>query len=91
MALLAHNASRSMTKGFRFAFLGTGLTGTFGEVWEILTIMSALHLWQLDFTAAAFRVASYNWSPDFCWSSIFLSITIITVSPVALPHKGPKS
>ncbi|OOQ82433.1 hypothetical protein PEBR_39027 [Penicillium brasilianum] len=61
VALLAHNASWSMTKGFRFAFMGTGLTGTFGEVWEILTVTSALHLWYLDFqgaTAAAAAAAS---------------------------------
>ncbi|CAL5868532.1 uncharacterized protein PFLUO_LOCUS2758 [Penicillium psychrofluorescens] len=48
VAILAHNMSWSMTKGFRFAFLGTGLTGTFGENWEILTVVSALQLWYKD-------------------------------------------
>ena len=38
-----------MTKGFRIAFMGTGLTGTLGETWEIVTIASALQLWYLDY------------------------------------------
>ena len=49
LALIAHNASWSMTKGFRIAFMGTGLTGTLGETWEIVTIASALQLWYLDY------------------------------------------
>lgn len=49
LALIAHNASWSMTKGFRFAFMGTGLTGTLGEIWEIVTLVSALQLWYLDY------------------------------------------
>ena len=48
VAVIAHNASWSMTKGFRFAFMGSGLTGTLGEVWEILTVLSALEMWYLD-------------------------------------------
>jgi hypothetical protein len=58
VALLAHNASWSMTKGFRFAFMSTGLTGIFGEVWEILTVTSALHLWYLDFQDATVAAAA---------------------------------
>ena len=42
LALIAHNASWSMTKGFRITFIGTGLTGTLGETWEIVTIALAL-------------------------------------------------
>lgn len=52
VALIAHNASWSMTKGFRFAFMGTGLTGALGEAWEIMTVASALQLWYLDVQAA---------------------------------------
>ena len=48
VAVIAHNASWSMTKGFRFAFKGSGLTGTFGELWEILVVLSALEMWYLD-------------------------------------------
>ncbi|KAJ5895716.1 uncharacterized protein N7473_005115 [Penicillium subrubescens] len=58
VALLAHNASWSMTKGFRFAFLATGLNGTFGETWEIMTVTSALHLWYLDFQGAMAAAAA---------------------------------
>ncbi|KAJ5607596.1 hypothetical protein N7537_004215 [Penicillium hordei] len=48
VALIAHNASWSMTKGFRFAFMGAGLTGTMGENWEIVVVTSALQLWLID-------------------------------------------
>lgn len=60
VAIIAHNASFSMTKGFRFAFMGAGLTGTLGEVWEIAALSSALMLWYIDAqkTAAASAVAT---------------------------------
>ncbi|KAJ5412758.1 hypothetical protein N7465_005063 [Penicillium sp. CMV-2018d] len=48
VALIAHNASWSMTKGFRFAFMGAGLTGTMGENWEVVVVTSALQLWFID-------------------------------------------
>ncbi|KAJ5365534.1 hypothetical protein N7517_008420 [Penicillium concentricum] len=48
VAIIAHNASWSMTKGFRFAFLGTGLTGTMGENWEIVVVTSAVQMWFID-------------------------------------------
>lgn len=48
VALIAHNASWSMTKGFRFAFMGAGLTGIMGENWEIVVVTSALQLWFID-------------------------------------------
>lgn len=52
VALLAHNASMSMTKGFRFVFMGTGLTGTLGEDWEVMTVVTALQFWYLDIQGA---------------------------------------
>ena len=58
VAILAHNASWSMTKGFRFAFMGTGLTGTLGEIWEIMTLISALQLWYWDEQKAAASTAA---------------------------------
>lgn len=48
VAVIAHNASMSMTKGFRFNYTGTGLTGTLGADWEVMTLISALQLWLLD-------------------------------------------
>jgi hypothetical protein len=60
VAIIAHNASFSMTKGFRFAFMGAGLTGISGKAWEIATLPSALMLWYSDVqkTAAASAVAA---------------------------------
>lgn len=48
VAVVAHNASWSATKGLRFAFLGAGLAGAFGEVWELVAVASALKLWYRD-------------------------------------------
>ncbi|CAI7594331.1 unnamed protein product [Penicillium glandicola] len=58
VALIAHNASWSMTKGFRFAFMGTGLTGTMGENWEIVVVISALQMWFIDVQAASATTAA---------------------------------
>jgi hypothetical protein len=58
VAVIAHNASWSMTKGFRFAFMGSGLAGTLGEVWEILVVLSALELWYLDSQSSAAAATS---------------------------------
>ncbi|KAF9889352.1 hypothetical protein FE257_007462 [Aspergillus nanangensis] len=53
VAVLAMNSSMSMTKGMRFSFLGSGLTGVMGEDWEITAVMSAVQLFQLDVQAVA--------------------------------------
>ncbi|KAJ5724276.1 hypothetical protein N7488_002311 [Penicillium malachiteum] len=45
VAVVAHNPSSCMAKSLRLAFMGTGLTGELGEVWEIMTVVSALQLW----------------------------------------------
>ncbi|KAJ6020444.1 hypothetical protein N7540_005948 [Penicillium herquei] len=45
VAVFAHNSSNRMAKALRFAFMGTGLTGELGEVWEIMAVVSALQLW----------------------------------------------
>ncbi|KAJ5305656.1 hypothetical protein PENANT_c041G07841 [Penicillium antarcticum] len=58
VAVIAHNASWSMTKGFRFAFMGSGLTGTLGEIWEILVVLSALEMWYLDVQSSAAAAGS---------------------------------
>ncbi|KAL1640187.1 hypothetical protein SLS58_007138 [Diplodia intermedia] len=49
VAVVAHNASLSATKGLRFAFLGSGLAGAFGELWEVVALASGLRLWYQDF------------------------------------------
>ncbi|KAE8353776.1 hypothetical protein BDV28DRAFT_132413 [Aspergillus coremiiformis] len=49
VAVVAHNASWSLTKGFRFAFLGSGLTGILGEDWETMAVITAVHIWLVDF------------------------------------------
>ena len=38
-----------MTKGFKFGFLGTGLSGRLGRDWEVMVVMSALQLWNMDY------------------------------------------
>ncbi|OJD29675.1 uncharacterized protein BKCO1_7500030 [Diplodia corticola] len=48
VAVVAHNASWSASKGLRFAFLGSGLAGAFGEVWEVVAMASGLKLWYKD-------------------------------------------
>ncbi|KAB8269512.1 hypothetical protein BDV30DRAFT_242315 [Aspergillus minisclerotigenes] len=52
VAVIAHNASWSLSKGFRFAFVGSGLTGVLGERWDIMTLMIAVHLWLIEFQIA---------------------------------------
>lgn len=65
VAVIAHNASMSMTKGFRFNYTTTG-NRTLGEDWEVITLVSALQLWLLDVlgvsnagTAPTIDTASY--------------------------------
>ncbi|TDZ54493.1 hypothetical protein CTRI78_v006296 [Colletotrichum trifolii] len=53
VAVLAHNMSWSMTKGSKFAFMGSGLTGTLGEEWETAAVASGFWLWWLYVTASA--------------------------------------
>ncbi|KAF5517514.1 hypothetical protein CGCA056_v011156 [Colletotrichum aenigma] len=50
VAVLAHNMSWSMTKGYRFAFMGTGLTGTLGEEWEATAVLTGFWLWYQQVT-----------------------------------------
>ncbi|GKT49809.1 uncharacterized protein ColSpa_09990 [Colletotrichum spaethianum] len=52
VAVLAHNMSWSVTKGYNFGFLGTGLTGTLGEEWETAAVISGFWLWHLSVTRA---------------------------------------
>ncbi|KAF6814000.1 hypothetical protein CMUS01_12727 [Colletotrichum musicola] len=53
VAVLAQNMSWSMTKGYRFAFMGSGLTGVFGEDWETAAVFSGFLLWWIAQTDAA--------------------------------------
>ncbi|TQN71644.1 hypothetical protein CSHISOI_03887 [Colletotrichum shisoi] len=52
VAVLAHNMSWSMTKGYNFGFLGTGLTGIWGAEWETAAVISGFWLWHLALTKA---------------------------------------
>ncbi|SPO07196.1 uncharacterized protein DNG_09890 [Cephalotrichum gorgonifer] len=52
VAIIVHNSSWSLSKGMRFAFMGTGLTGLFGEEWEITALVTGLQLWILDVLTA---------------------------------------
>ncbi|KNG89699.1 hypothetical protein ANOM_002344 [Aspergillus nomiae NRRL 13137] len=52
VAVIAHNASLSLSKGFKFAFVGSGLTGVLGEKWETMTLITAVYLWLIEFQIA---------------------------------------
>ncbi|KAL5363434.1 hypothetical protein BJX96DRAFT_155725 [Aspergillus floccosus] len=58
VALLAHNSSMSMTKAFRFAVRGSGILGTMGRDWEVMTLISAVHMFNLDLQTAATLAAT---------------------------------
>ncbi|KAL4892378.1 hypothetical protein BDV59DRAFT_180591 [Aspergillus ambiguus] len=57
VAIMAHNSSMSMTKAFRFAFWGSGLLGTMGHDWEVIVLISAIHLFNLDVQTVAMAAA----------------------------------
>ncbi|CAK7264342.1 hypothetical protein SEPCBS119000_000948 [Sporothrix epigloea] len=42
------SARRSFTKQFKFAFVGTGLTGALGERWSVMAVTSALAMWKKE-------------------------------------------
>lgn len=48
VAVMAHNASLTLTKGCKIEFMGSGLTGVLGERWEIMAVLTAVQLWQRD-------------------------------------------
>uniref|UniRef100_A0A060T757 ARAD1C18348p n=1 Tax=Blastobotrys adeninivorans TaxID=409370 RepID=A0A060T757_BLAAD len=51
VAAVAHNASLSLNKGLKFAFKGTGQTGTLGEEFELMAVMTAVSLYVMDMEA----------------------------------------
>lgn len=42
------NAVMSMTKLWKFSFLGTGLSGALGERWAVMAVMTGLVIWDRD-------------------------------------------
>lgn len=53
VAIIINGSAFSMSKGVQFAFLGTGLTGVFGEAWEVTAVVSGLQLWLFSMIAAS--------------------------------------
>ena len=51
VAVFAPNGSASLTKAVRFCFMGSGMTGTMGEAWEIVALTSALKLFEVYYVA----------------------------------------
>ncbi|KAI1460812.1 hypothetical protein F4805DRAFT_344873 [Annulohypoxylon moriforme] len=41
-------ASGSLTKTFKFQFLGSGASGVLGERWAIMAVMTALKIWDIE-------------------------------------------
>ena len=52
------NVAMSMTKSWRFAFIGTGATGVLGERWAVMAVMTALLMWEQERRARASGTAS---------------------------------
>jgi hypothetical protein len=48
VAVAAFNVTKSLTKGMKFAFVGRGTTGEFGETWEAIVVLTFLQLYELD-------------------------------------------
>ncbi|ETS72934.1 hypothetical protein PFICI_15326 [Pestalotiopsis fici W106-1] len=49
VAVWAFYAGWSMTKSFKFQFLGSGLTGELGERWSVMAVITALRMWYMHF------------------------------------------
>ncbi|KAI1504930.1 hypothetical protein F5X99DRAFT_370312 [Biscogniauxia marginata] len=58
VAVWAHNASLSMTKAFKFQFLGSGLTGVLGDRWAAAALVSAVRMWWVDYQSRAATAAN---------------------------------
>ncbi|KAI8948681.1 hypothetical protein F4801DRAFT_442961 [Xylaria longipes] len=52
VAVWAHNNSMSMTKAFKFQFMGSALNGMLGERGAALALISALRIWSLELNTA---------------------------------------
>ncbi|KAJ1335918.1 hypothetical protein MN608_02662 [Microdochium nivale] len=57
VAVWAHNQSWSMTKAFKFRFLGSALAGELGDRFDIMALVTALNMWHQE-TQANASVAS---------------------------------
>lgn len=53
VAVVAQNATWSMSKSANIAFLGSGLNGNMGERWELAALLSGLLLWYKNYMAQA--------------------------------------
>ncbi|KAI0453337.1 hypothetical protein F5B21DRAFT_479666 [Xylaria acuta] len=53
VAVWAHNNSMSMSKAFKFQFMGSALNGMLGERGAALALISALRIWSLEINSAA--------------------------------------
>lgn len=53
-----NTASLSMTKAFKFQFMGSGALGQLGERWEVMAVVTALRLWYLVWQGRAHAPSS---------------------------------
>ncbi|KAI0399401.1 hypothetical protein F4802DRAFT_589758 [Xylaria palmicola] len=58
VAVWAHNNTMSMTKAFKFQFLGSALSGMLGDRGAALALISALRIWSLELNSSAASAAS---------------------------------
>ncbi|KAI0126099.1 hypothetical protein BJ170DRAFT_633806 [Xylariales sp. AK1849] len=48
VAVWARYSGWSLTKAFKFQFLGSGATGEMGERWAVMAVITALRIWYLE-------------------------------------------
>ncbi|KAI8632890.1 hypothetical protein F5Y19DRAFT_419352 [Xylariaceae sp. FL1651] len=53
VAVWAINGSMSLTKAFKFQFMGSALTGMMGDRWATAALISALRIWLLEMQGSA--------------------------------------
>ncbi|KAI1846667.1 hypothetical protein JX265_009030 [Neoarthrinium moseri] len=51
VAVWAQNSGWSLTKAYKFEFVGAGLTGEMGERWALMAVITALRIWHIEWTA----------------------------------------
>ncbi|KAK9771986.1 hypothetical protein SCAR479_11305 [Seiridium cardinale] len=53
VAVWTWHSGWSMTKSFKFQFLGSALTGEMGERWSVMAVITALRMWYLHFAGVS--------------------------------------
>ncbi|KAI0019751.1 hypothetical protein F4780DRAFT_793044 [Xylariomycetidae sp. FL0641] len=60
VAAWAYNKSLSLTKAWKFRFLGAGVAGELGPRWEVVALISALRVWGIELETSSSAVVAAN-------------------------------